>query len=89
MEAMVNLGYIFENMSPPKLKEAESLYHRAADNGTTKAILRLAEWHQNGIYYEKDLTAAATLYAKANELGNPEAKKKLTSLIYGEYKCDP
>ena len=81
-------GDKFFNGSPPdfyvNFREAAKFYRKAADFGSTKAMIKLGDIFRYGLGVEIDRKKAKEFYQNAYEKGDPEGKKLYDILIYRE-----
>jgi len=82
VEALYQLGYLYENSQLPRdYKAAAGLYHKAAQQGSAKAQARLGAFYAGGTGVEQNPNEAILWFGKAALQGNTEAQFRL-GLMY-------
>ncbi len=63
---------------PDDIKIAVSAMNKSAKRGCTSALFNLGYWHEVGYYYKKDIKKAREYYKRAADLGDADAKLRLS-----------
>lgn len=59
---------------------ADVFYRKAAEGGDAQAMARLGDFYSEGLWHEKDMTAAESWWKKASSAGDMRSKKLLAKI---------